>query len=245
MQIHIYKDGDEVTSALAEWMAELIAKTLLTKDKFTLALSGGETPKALYKKLAASPYKEKIDWGKIHFFWGDERVVPFTDERNNAKMAYDNLLEKINVSEEQIHIMQTGIEPVNAAIEYEKILHQYFDDQPSTFDLVLLGMGDDGHTLSLFPNSLVLFQNNKWVTEILSKEKGKRITLLPSVVNLSSSIVFLVTGAAKATTLKKVLEGEYQPDKFPAQLIKPANGELHWFVDEEAAKDLKPIVPQA
>lgn len=241
MQIHIYKDGDEVTTALAEWMTELITKTLLTKDKFTLALSGGETPKALYKKLAASPYKEKIEWGKIHFFWGDERVVPFTDERNNAKMAYDNLLDKINVSEEHIHIMRTGIEPVDAAIKYEKILHQYFDNETTitTFDLVLLGMGDDAHTLSLFPNSLALFQNNKWVMEVSSKEKGKRITLLPSIVNLSSSIVFLVTGAAKANTLKKVLDGEYQPDKFPAQLIKPANGELHWFADEDAASRLK------
>jgi 6-phosphogluconolactonase len=239
MQLHIYKDADEVTIALAEWIAHLIEKTLLSKDKFTIVLSGGETPKDLYKKLAAEPYRDKINWSKIYFFWGDERVVPFKDDRNNAKMAYDNLLNKINVSEEHIHSMQTDMEPVDAAIAYEKILHQYFDNKKTTFDLTLLGMGDDGHTLSLFPNSLVLFQNNKWVSAVSSKEKGKRITLLPSVVNRSSAIVFLVTGASKATTLKKVLEGENQPDKFPAQLIKPANGELHWFIDDSAAKYLK------
>jgi 6-phosphogluconolactonase len=235
MQLHIYKDVDEVTTALAEWITELIVKTLSAKEKFTIALSGGETPKTLYKKLASSPYSEKIDWNKIYFFWGDERVVPFKDERNNAKMAYDNLLDKVNAVEDHIHIMQTGIEPVQSAIEYEKILHQYFDDKPTTFDLVLLGMGDDGHTLSLFPNSLILFQNNKWVNIVdAPAKKMKRITLMPGVVNKSASVAFLVTGEGKAKILQQVLEEQEQKINYPVQLIKPISGELHWFVDEPA-----------
>jgi 6-phosphogluconolactonase len=240
MQLHIYKDADEVTTALAEWITELIAKTLLTKDRFTIALSGGETPKTLYKKLAAEPYKEKIAWNKIHFFWGDERVIPFTDERNNAKMAYDNLLSQIKISEEQIHRINTGINPEKSAEQYEKILHQYFDNKENTFDLVLLGMGDDGHTLSLFPNSLVLFQNNKWVNAVDSPDKKmKRITLMPEVVNKSASVAFLITGSSKASSLKKVLEGKLQLEELPSQLIKPANNELHWFLDESAAQELR------
>lgn len=236
MQLHIYKDADEVTTALAEWIFELISKTLLNKEIFTIALSGGETPKDLYKKLSASPYKEKINWNKIHFFWGDERFVPFTDERNNAKMAYDNLLSKINISEEQIHRIYTDIDPEESAKQYEKVLYEYFDNKQTTFDLVLLGMGDDGHTLSLFPNSLPDSKNNKWATAVFSKEKGERITLLPSVVNNAASVVFLVIGATKSKILKSVLEDKYQPEKFPSQLIKPANNQLHWFIDKAAAE---------
>lgn len=240
MQLHIYKNAEEVITALAEWITTLIGKTLQTKEICTIALSGGETPKALYKKLASAPYCDTLDWSKIHFFWGDERVVPFTDERNNAKMAYDNLLGKVPVPEENIHTMPIDLEPTDAAIVYEKILHQYFDDKATTFDLVLLGMGEDGHTLSLFPNSLLLFQNDKWVMAVNSPEKKmQRITLMVPFVNRAASIVFLITGDSKAKTLKKVLEGDDEPKKFPARLIKPIMGELHWFIDEAAAAEVK------
>ncbi len=167
-------------------------------------------------------------------------MVPFTDERNNAKMGYDNLLNKVPVPEENIHSMRIDLEPTDSAIVYEKILHQYFDDKDTTFDLVLLGMGEDGHTLSLFPNSLLLFQNNKWVMAVNSQEKKmQRITLMAPFVNRAASIVFLITGDSKAKTLKKVLEGDDEPKKFPARLIKPIKGELHWFIDEAAASEVK------
>ncbi|WP_431212574.1 6-phosphogluconolactonase [Puia sp. P3] len=125
------------------------------RDRFTIALSGGSTPRALHKLLAAAPYKDQIDWSKMHIFWGDERAVPFEDDRNNAKMAYETLLNFVTVPASQIHVMRTDIGPDESAAEYEKILHQYFDSipgaatLPNSFDLVLLGMGDDGHTLSL------------------------------------------------------------------------------------------------
>ncbi|MDQ6756750.1 MAG: 6-phosphogluconolactonase [Bacteroidota bacterium] len=238
MQLHIYKDADEVCNALAAWITELIEKTLLEKEKFTIALSGGETPKKLYQKLASPPYKEKIKWNRLEIFWGDERVVPFDDEMNNAKMAYDNLLNKVNIPAEQIHKIRTDITPEESARQYEKILHKFFDGKQTTFNITLLGMGDDGHTLSLFPGSEILNDNQSWVNAVHSKEKGERITLMPAIVNKSSTIVFLVTGEKKAKALAEVIEKSSSP-KYPTQLIKPSNGELHWFLDEVAAKYLQ------
>ncbi len=131
---------------------------------------------------------------------------------------------------EQIHKIATEIPPEESAKQYEKLLHQYFDDNQTSFDLVLLGMGEDGHTLSFFSRFEISHDDNSWVKAIHSKEKGERITLMPSIVNSSSAVAFLATGANKAKVLKEVLEGKGQ--KYPAQLIQPANNELHWFIDE-------------
>lgn len=237
MHLHINKNAEETIIALANWITSLIQKTLEVKERFTIALSGGETPKQLYQTLASDAYRGKINWGRLHIFWGDERFVPFNDDRNNAKMASDNLLSKVNIPAEQVHTIWTDVTPEASAKQYENLLHKYFDDKQTTFDLVLLGMGDDGHTLSLFPGSELLNDKNSLVSAVSSKEKGERITLMPSVVNRSSAIAFLITGESKAKILKQVLES--QQHDYPAQLIQPANGELYWFVDEEAAMYLK------
>lgn len=239
MHLHIYKSAEETITALANWITSLIQKTLEVKDKFTIALSGGETPKKLYQTLASDEYREKINWSRLHIFWGDERYVSFTDERNNAKMAFDNLLSDVNIPAEQVHRILTDIIPEESAKQYENILHKYFDEKQTTFDLVLLGMGDDGHTLSLFPNSELLNDKQSWVRADYTGQKGmKRITLMPSVVNKSAAIVFFVTGVAKAKVLKEVIE-EPVNHNYPSQLIQPSNGELHWFLDSSAAKFLK------
>ena len=238
MQLHIYNKG-ELIDELAKWIINYANGILYTNDRFTIALSGGETPKRLYQLLATDAYRNKIDWSKIHIFWGDERVVPFTDDSNNAKMAYENLLSKVDISPENIHIMPTDISPVRATEEYEKILHNYFDSTDNSFDLVLLGMGKDGHTLSLFPGFEVPAEKSNWVCAVyLEDQKMHRITLMPSIVNSSSAVIFLVTGDEKAKALQQVLKGQFEPVKYPAQLIRPANGELHWFVDENAAREI-------
>ncbi|MDR3715668.1 MAG: 6-phosphogluconolactonase [Puia sp.] len=268
MQLHIYKDSQELSYAVADWITTLIGDTLKRQDRFTIALSGGSTPKALHKILASSPYREKIDWTKLHVFWGDERAVPFEDDRNNAKMAYDTLLDKVPVPASQIHVMRTDISPEESAAEYEKILHQYFpivansspDHSPLTtdysqpeapplttdrslftsFDLVLLGMGDDGHTLSLFPGTAVVHEKKAWATAFFLKAQDMyRITLTKTIVNKAAHIAFLTTGAGKAHALREVLQGAYNPDLYPSQEIRPADGELHWFVDEAATGELK------
>jgi len=237
MHLFIYKDARETTTALADWIILLIKKTLEVKDRFTIALSGGETPKKLYQIVASDAYREKINWSRLHIFWGDERFVPFSDDSNNAKMAFDNLLSKVNIPSEQVHTIWTDVTPEESAKQYENLLHKYFDDRQTTFDLVLLGMGDDGHTLSLFPGNEVLNDTTSWVSAVTSKEKGERITLMPSVVNKSSAIAFLITGENKAKILQEVLES--QQHNYPAQLIQPVNGELYWFIDDEAAKYIK------
>ena len=238
MQIHIHPNIDELAQHVARWMAVVIKETLAQQDRFTLALSGGSTPQKLHRILAQEPLRSEIDWTRLHIFWGDERAVPFEDERNNAKMAFDTLLNFVPIPKEQIHVMRTDIPAEEAASQYEQLLHAYFDGKPFSFDLVLLGMGDDGHTLSLFPGKPIVHEKHKWADAFfLEAQDMFRITLTAPVTNLSKRVAFMAAGAGKAATLKGVLEGPYQPDIYPSQQIKPA-GELHWFVDEAAAQQL-------
>lgn len=240
MHLTVTKNADELSSQVAEWMIAYIKKILKTRSRFTLVLSGGNTPKKLYQLLASEKYKSKIEWSKLHFFWGDERHVPFTDERNNAKMAFDILLNQIPVLSDQIHIMRTDIDAESSAHEYEKLLHQYFPDGNHTFDLVLLGMGGNAHTLSLFPGYPVVNEKRNWVKSFYLKEENiYRITLTAPVVNASNCIIFLVSGSDKAAALYHVMADEYDPDLYPAQIIRPYNDELYWWVDEAAAADLE------
>lgn len=239
MNLHIFKDSNELSKEVSEWITNDIARVLAIRDRFTIALSGGSTPQKLHQHLAATPFREKIDWSKMHFFWGDERGVAFTDDRNNAKMAFDTLLNHVPVKKEQIHLMRTDIKPEAAAAEYDALLHQYFDGHETTFDLVLLGMGDDGHTLSLFPGTEILHEQRLWTKAFyLTAQSMYRISLTAPVVNRAASIAFLAIGKSKASTLKQVLKGAYQPAVYPSQLIKPVSGELHWFLDEAAAEAL-------
>jgi 6-phosphogluconolactonase len=238
MAVNIYHDSTKLSEAFAEWMSQHIAEVLKTKDRFTIALSGGSTPKKLYGLLAEN-YRDKIDWAKMHIFWGDERYVPSSDERNNAKMAYDELLNYVAVPPTQIHEMRTDIEPERSAEEYERILKEYFPGNES-FDLVLLGLGDNVHTLSLFPAYPVIHEKDHWVKAFFLKEQNMfRITLTAPVVNLSHAIVYLVSGQDKADAVAHVMLGKFVPDLYPAQMIKPEHGELHWFLDEAAAMRIR------
>jgi 6-phosphogluconolactonase len=240
MHLTVYKDIDELSQQVADWITKFISDTLKSKDRFTIALSGGSTPKKLFSLLASEAYRDKIDWSKLHIFWGDERFVPFTDDRNNAKMAFDVLLTHVPVPEKQVHIMQTGTQPASSAAAYENILHQYFDGKKHTFDLVLLGLGDNAHTLSLFPGYEIVTEKQAWVTSFyLEQEKIFRITLTAPIVNQARRIAFLVSGGSKAASVYHVLYGEHNPGLYPAQVIQPYNDELYWFLDEAAAADIE------
>lgn len=240
MVLHVFDSKELLSDNLAEWICDQAKATLQLRQYFSIVLSGGSTPKILYEKLASEKYRNLIDWKRVHVFWGDERVVPFSDERNNAKMAFDTLLNHVDIPKEQVHIMRTDIEPNIAAKEYAEMLQSFFQNKDFTFDLVLLGMGDDGHTLSLFPHSLILQDQSEAVKAVYNEQQEMyRITLMSNIVNKSRQIAFMVDGEKKAATLQKVLEGPYQPSEFPSQLISPVKGELHWFLDKEAAKNLK------
>lgn len=239
MSLHIFADGDRLSEGLAEWIVGNMLLTLQAKERYSFVLSGGSTPKALYHVLSEK-YASAVDWNKVDFFWGDERYVPFDDERNNARMAYSCLLAPLKIPEQNIHPIPTNRGPRECADDYEKLLKNYFEGEEARFDLVLLGMGDDGHTLSLFPGSdLISTRDAQWVKDAFNvKEQLPRITLMPSIVNLAHSCVFLLQGAAKAETLYSVLKGSYQPDVYPTQLIRPQDGRLYWFLDEAAAANL-------
>jgi 6-phosphogluconolactonase len=267
MSVVISKNIEELSQNVAEWMFDYIHKTLLLRDRFTIVLSGGSTPRKLYLLLASDQFKNRIDWQKLHVFWGDERYVAFTDDRNNAKMAFDTLLDHVPVPGSQIHIMRTDIDPEKSAKEYEGILRDYFPEAASywpqavssappqdsrltthhsrlithySFDLVLLGLGDNSHTLSLFPGEEVIHEKDRWVRSVFVKEVNmQRITLTAPVVNLSRRIAFLVSGQDKADAVAHILSDGYDPDRYPAQVIKPVNGELFWFLDDAAATRAK------
>jgi 6-phosphogluconolactonase len=238
MQLHIAKDADELNREVALWITTYIKQVLKKQDRFSFALSGGNTPKQLYNLLASENFKNKIDWTRIHFFWGDERYVPITDEQSNAKMAIDALLNKVQAPQQNIHVMRTDMEQAASAHDYENLLRNYFKTE-FTFDLVLLGLGNNAHTLSLFPHSEIIKEKEKWVAAVFNKEQNMfRITLTAPVVNAAHRVAFLVSGGDKAAALYQVLQGIHDPDTYPAQIIQPYNDELFWWADEAAAADL-------
>ena len=237
MKLHVQSNPDALSQALADWMAADIKERTSAADIYTLVLSGGSTPKKLYELLATEPYKSEIPWKKIHLFWGDERYVPFSDERNNGRMAYDAFICSVGVPETQVHYMDTTAPPDASARAYEKLLHDYFDNKEFTFDLVLLGMGDDGHTLSLFPGSPVIGETEAWVVAPFVPDQDMyRITLTPPVVDRARHVAFIVTGEKKAETLRQVVNGPYEPMKWPSQIIHPGEGALQLFTDEAASR---------
>jgi len=239
MNLKISKDIETLSHFFADWLVGYINEVLSTRDRFTIALAGGNTPRRLYQLLASDEYIDKVEWKRIHFFWGDERYVPPSDDRNNAKMAFEALLNHVPLNREQVFPMQTEGDPQESAAVYEQILHRYFDQHNVTFDLVLLGLGDNAHTLSLFPGYKVVKETNKWVCSFFLKEEDiYRITLTAPVVNLASRVAFLVSGGDKAAAVYHVYAGEHDPDLYPAQIIQPFNSRLYWFCDEAAAADL-------
>jgi len=246
MELHVCKNYHELSEHIAHWMVEYICKTLSTHDRFSIALTGGNTPKELYEILASDEYKHKVDWSRANIFMGDERFVPFDDDRSNAKMIQQTLLDNVDANPLHVHFMQTeNMSPETSANSYEEVLQHYFgkqstiNNQHSTFDLVLLGMGDDAHTLSLFPGQTAAINEQKrWCTYLwLEQQNMHRITLTAPVVNAAKCIAFLVSGDSKTNTLNNVLHKKYDPITYPSQIIKPTNGELHWFVDEAAMND--------
>lgn len=241
MKLHLSKNLYELSNDVADNLVQKVNEVLKTKDFFSLVLSGGSTPVELYTLLASDAYKEKIDWKKIHIFFGDERFVSLHDERNNARMAFSTLLNHVEIPASQIHIIHTeNTTPELSAAAYEKTICDFFSttkDSNDGFDLVLLGLGSNAHTLSLFPGQdAVIHESHQWcVSTFVDEQKEYRITLTPPLINLSAQIYFMVSGKDKAQAMQEILKGKYQPEIYPAQIINPSNGELHWFADEAAA----------
>ncbi len=240
MELHIYKSADETITGLADFFVETVNKAITTNGECNLVLSGGNSPKHLYELLASQSYKNKIDWSKIWFFFGDERYVPFDDKDYNGLMAKQSLFDPLNIDEARIFYINTALAPEAAATDYAKKIMAHFGQNPIQFDLILLGLGDNSHTASLFPHTKVLYEMKALMRAIFIEElKAYRITMTAPLINEAHEIVFLVYGASKATAVKHILKGEKDIDNYPAQLIAAEEGTVHWFLDEAAAVQIK------
>jgi len=239
--VRVFENLDLLSQAAAELFIETSAQAVLLRGRSLVTLSGGNTPTELYKLLAQSPYKEQIDWLRIHAFWGDERCVPIENSENNYRQAHDVLLGHVPIPANNIHRVESSLEPAEAAKDYANVLKRFASpalDWPR-FDLVLLGMGEDGHTASLFPGSEVNVSTPTLaVTAQYHNRPANRVTLTPLVFNSARRIIFLLSGESKAQTLANVLYGGYHPEQLPAQRIRPTDGEVIWMVDKLAAKQL-------
>jgi 6-phosphogluconolactonase len=214
------------------------------RGQFTVALSGGSTPRAFHTLLAAPPYRDQVDWSQVQFYWGDDRHVTPDDPDSNFRMARETLLDNVPIREAQIHRMHTEMEDASAAAAlYEDELKQEFGLRPGQlprFDLIYLGMGPDGHTASLFPHTEALNVRDRLVVaNYVPKLSTTRITLTAPVLNAAATVAFLVAGQDKADVLDAVLQGPRHPEEYPSQLIATEDGALYWLLDQAAAAKLR------
>jgi 6-phosphogluconolactonase len=234
--LKVFETEEALNKAAAELIVTVENHAIAEKGKFVIALSGGKTPLKLYSMLSDFPYREEIKWKQTFIFWGDERCVPLNDKRNNAHLAEELLFSKINIPTYNIHPIPVSLPPEEAAARYEKELKDFFGNDPLQFDLVLLGLGVNGHTASLFPGTDVIIEQALGVRQVYVKEeKMFRITLTAPLINQARNILFLVSGKNKAVTLKNVLTSHFHPHPYPAQLIQPEKGSLNWYADQAAA----------
>lgn len=236
--VRIFNDLEALSLASASFFIQTANDAIAKRGQFLVALNGGGTPKRLFELLASAP--DKMDWSRAHVFWGDERLVSADDPENNFGMAKRILLDRVSIPPDNIHRVNTDLEPAEAVADYTRALKRFAAaplDWPR-FDLILLGMGDDGHTASLFPGSPI--EENEAVIAVTAKYQGRpaqRITLTPLIINHAREVLFMVTGASKAEALKRVLNGDSEV-QYPAARIHPSDGNITWHVDQSAAEKL-------
>jgi len=261
--IQSYSTPEALADAVARHIVDCAADAIAARGRFVIALSGGSTPKAAYSRLAARDTLATDDWRLIHILWADERCVPPDDPQSNYGMAKEALLDRVPIPSNHIHRIRGEDEPERAALEYERTVRSLLDCHPErsakpapspvcsgqalsaaeglgmtdSLDLVLLGLGEDGHTASLFPGQSAVRETARWVVAVPG---SSRVTLTPVILNRARNVTFVVSGANKAQTLQRVVEGPFNPDILPAQAIRPGEGRLTWMVDEAAAGALRP-----
>ncbi|GAC1645795.1 MAG: 6-phosphogluconolactonase [Herpetosiphon sp.] len=236
-QLEVVADAGTLAHRAAEFIAQRAAHA---NERFTLVLSGGSTPRAVYQLLAQAPFMNEIPWGKLQLFWGDERCVPPDDADSNYRMAREALLDHVPLTPAQIHRMAGERPPSEAAAAYEQDLRLLFGgDLLPRFDLVLLGLGEDGHTASLFPGTAALHETNHWVVaNEVPQLHTERLTMSFPVLNNAKDVVFLVSGPGKRAVLQRIFAPVAGQELLPSQRIQPTHGALHWLLDQAAAPEL-------
>lgn len=236
--IEVYPETESLMRAAATRFTASAQQAIAARGRFAVALSGGTTPRRLYELLADEPFVSCVNWAAVHVFWGDERAVPPTDPASNFRLAAEAFLRRVPIPPQQVYRIRAELPPEEAAADYERTLRAFFDQSKrddATFDLVLLGLGADGHTASLFPHTDAIGERARWVVAYQVPALGVwRITLTPPVFNAAQQVLFLVSGADKADAVRRVLDGPNCPDEFPAQAIRPVAGEVLWLLDAAA-----------
>jgi 6-phosphogluconolactonase len=242
MYIAVYPDLDAISAKAAQYVMRVASEAIVTRGRFTLALSGGNTPRKLYGLLGSEPYLSQVDWNLVEIFWSDERCVPPDDVESNYRMAHETLLSHISTPAAQVHRMPADQPDRDAAaLAYTQEMQRTFgtDGIPS-FDLIQLGMGPEGHTASLFPHQPSLRESQRLVMPVsVPKPPPDRLTFTPPLLNAARNVLFLATGADKVEAWHAVVEGPYNPDDYPAQVVRPAHGEVVWMVDEAIAQRIQ------
>lgn len=247
--VTVFADPEAAAVGAASLFAEEAVRAVGAAGEFSVVLAGGGTPRRAYELLSQPPFRDRIPWDGVHVFWGDERCVEADDPRSNERMAREALLDAVPLPRNQIHPMRCAESRTGAVARYESLLRDLFVPRGAGPDLVLLGLGDNGHTASLFPYAPVLDERERWVAEVFvdaaagagttaAGEDLWRVTLTAPFINTAAIVVFLATGSAKASVVREVVEGPYDPDRLPAQLIRPTRGGLRWHLDEDAAAHL-------
>ena len=241
-EVQIFPTPAEVARAAARFFVDIAWQSIAKDGQFMVALSGGNTPRQMFEILASDEFRGQVDWVKVHVFWGDERAVPPTNPESNYGMARRELLIRVPIPESNVHRMEAEKASIGrAAHEYEEVLRKYLDLDDRgfpRFHLIFLGMGNDGHTASLFPGGRVTRQTSRWVsTPTVTKLNMRRMTLTLPVLDAAMRVAFLVVGAEKAQMLREVLEGKHDPP-YPAQLVQPRHHGLKMFLVDKAAAGL-------
>jgi 6-phosphogluconolactonase len=234
----VFSSLEALSAAAAVLVIDTARRAVAERGRFLWVLSGGTTPGPLYQLLAEPIYSGQIDWARVHVFWGDERCVSADDPENNCKQARDSLLGNVPLPPENVHRIESELDPSIAASKYARLLKEYASPplQWPQFDLVLLGMGEDGHTASLFPGSDPEASGPAMAATAQYQDRpSRRVTLTANVFNSASQIVFLVSGKSKSKALTSVLFGEFRPQDLPAQRIRPVSGDVVWMLDQAAA----------
>jgi 6-phosphogluconolactonase len=241
--VEILSSPMELSEAAAKLFAARAAGAVSARGRFIAALSGGKTPVGIYTLLAKAPFASQIPWARVHLFWGDERCVPPDHADSNYRLVRELLLDYVPIPPPNIHRMPGEMDPVEAAARYEGQLREFIaphGDGFPVFDCILLGLGEDGHTASLFPGTRAIRESARWVLgHYVDAQKGWRITITPPVINAARTVVFIAAGSGKAAVVKEILEGPFRSDTLPAQIVRPAGGDLVWMLDREAAALLK------
>lgn len=229
-ELRVGRDLADVVWQVATYFVKQAQAAIAARGAFHVALSGGGTPAPMYALLAFDEWRVRLDWTKVHVYFSDERCVPPDSNQSNYRLAYDALLRPCGVPEGNIYRIRGEIDPQQAAAEYDALLRD------RALDLIWLGMGEDGHTASLFPGGAAVRElSRRVVAEYIEKVGMWRVTFTPALINAGRAVAFMVSGAGKAAALKAVLHGERQPEVYPAQVVQPTAGELVWFVDQAAA----------